>query len=137
MRVIRDLVERELQGLALTGAANIEASACRPDRLRRSPGTTVLAPARARNVTFAIFGGFRKNTLEWRDNSPYLPPCPISHVPVAACRSVGIRTRGRTAARGPKSRGTSPVPRFLGSPSIDRQLEAKPAIPCSPQGDAA
>ncbi len=25
-------------------------------------------------------------------------PCPISHVPVAACRSVGIRTRGRTAA---------------------------------------
>ena len=25
--------------------------------------------------------------------------CPISHVPVAVCRSVGIRTRGRTAAR--------------------------------------
>jgi hypothetical protein len=25
--------------------------------------------------------------------------CPISHVPVAACRLVGIRTRGRTAAR--------------------------------------
>ena len=25
--------------------------------------------------------------------------CPISHVPVAACWSVGIRTRGRTAAR--------------------------------------
>ncbi len=24
--------------------------------------------------------------------------CPISHVPVAVCRSVGIRTRGRTAA---------------------------------------
>ena len=30
---------------------------------------------------------------------PYLPPCPILHVPVAACRSVDIRTRGRTAAR--------------------------------------
>src|SRR5205085_9741149 len=26
--------------------------------------------------------------------------CPISHVPVAACRLVGIRTRGRTAAWG-------------------------------------
>jgi hypothetical protein len=29
----------------------------------------------------------------------YLRPRPISHVPVAVCRSVGIRTRGRTAAR--------------------------------------
>ena len=30
--------------------------------------------------------------------NPYLRRCPISHVPVAVCRSVGIRTRGRTAA---------------------------------------
>jgi hypothetical protein len=29
----------------------------------------------------------------------YVRNCPISHVPVAVCRSVGIRTRGRTAAR--------------------------------------
>lgn len=29
----------------------------------------------------------------------YLHACPISHVPVVACRLVGIRTRGRTAAR--------------------------------------
>ena len=30
----------------------------------------------------------------------YLRTRPISHVPVAVCRSVGIRTRGRTAASG-------------------------------------
>ena len=30
---------------------------------------------------------------------PYVRDRPISHVPVAVCRSVGIRTRGRTAAR--------------------------------------
>src|SRR5580692_10152232 len=30
----------------------------------------------------------------------YFRSCPISHVPVAVCRSVGIRTRGRTAASG-------------------------------------
>ena len=29
----------------------------------------------------------------------YFPFCPISHVPVVVCRSVGIRTRGRTAAK--------------------------------------
>ena len=32
--------------------------------------------------------------------SSYFANCPISHVPVAACRLVGIRTRGRTAAWG-------------------------------------
>jgi hypothetical protein len=29
----------------------------------------------------------------------YFLDCPISHVPVVVCRSVGIRTRGRTAAK--------------------------------------
>jgi hypothetical protein len=38
--------------------------------------------------------------LEPRGASAYLQPRPNSHVPVAACRSVGIRTRGRTAASG-------------------------------------
>lgn len=36
----------------------------------------------------------------------YLRTCPISHVPVVVCQSVGIRTRGRTAAKGRRSRGS-------------------------------
>ncbi len=36
----------------------------------------------------------------------YLRSCPISHVPVVVCQSVGIRTRGRTAAKGRRSRGS-------------------------------
>src|SRR5262245_65324705 len=37
-------------------------------------------------------------------------PCPNSHVPVAVCRSVGIRTRGRVAARGRRGRRGSLLP---------------------------
>ena len=44
--------------------------------------------------------------------------CPISHVPVAVCRSVGSRTKGRPAAWREK-------PKL--SKKSDRQLEAKPA----------
>lgn len=40
-----------------------------------------------------------QKNLATRGHGSYLTPCPISHVPVAACRLVGIRTRGRTAAR--------------------------------------
>src|ERR1700745_891107 len=40
-----------------------------------------------------------KKILVKRVNIAYVRNCPISHVPVAVCRSVGIRTRGRTAAR--------------------------------------
>ena len=60
----------------------------------------------------------------------YLRPRPISHVPVAVCRSVGIRTRGRTAARSEiaKTSGRKPGGRHgRSSENIDRQPEAKPA----------
>ncbi len=68
---------------------------------------------------------------------------PNSHVPVAACRSVGIRTRGRTAARSWRTDGggwispqiTPPgSPQGSCSPNSDRQPEAKPANPESPRG---
>src|ERR1700730_91945 len=53
-------------------------------------------------------------------------PCPISHVPVAVCRSVGIRTRGRTAARSEIAMIARSSDR-LSSETLDRQPEAKPA----------
>src|SRR5262249_51323688 len=48
----------------------------------------------------------------------YFGTCPISHVPVAVCRSVGSGTRGPPVAWGAELLKTS-----------DRQLEAKPAQP--------
>ena len=41
----------------------------------------------------------RELALDCDGRCPYLHPRPYSHVPVAACRSVDIRTRGRTVAR--------------------------------------
>src|SRR6266513_1549497 len=41
----------------------------------------------------------KKNVAKGTQN-PYLQNCPLSHVPVVVCQSVGIRTRGRTAAKG-------------------------------------
>ena len=41
-----------------------------------------------------------KKIVAKRTQKPYLRSCPISHVPVVVCQSVGIRTRGRTAAKG-------------------------------------
>src|SRR5262249_59137481 len=61
----------------------------------------------------------RKKILATARDSDYVAPRPNSHVPVAVCRSVGIRTRGRTAAWGRVS-----LPRHR-----DRQPEAKPAHP--------
>src|SRR4051794_40670012 len=40
-----------------------------------------------------------KKALEIEGNRTYLSPAQHSHVPVAACWSVDIRTRGRTVAR--------------------------------------
>jgi hypothetical protein len=60
-------------------------------------------------------GGSQNNSCIPRKNY-YFRACPISHVPVVACRSVGIRTRGRTAAWGSES--------LL--KKSDRQPEAKP-----------
>ncbi len=51
--------------------------------------------------------------------------CPISHVPVAVCRSVGSRTRGRPAA-------WREEPKL--SKKSDRQPEAKPAHPALSRG---
>ena len=46
---------------------------------------------------FFVFGAFEP--LAMGGDAEYMRPCPISHVPVVVCQSVGIRTRGRTAAR--------------------------------------
>src|SRR5262245_11122401 len=63
----------------------------------------------------------RTKSVAWRGSNHLQNPCPNSHVPVAVCRSVGIRTRGRVAARGKSS--------SLLSSHRDRQPEAKPAQP--------
>ena len=41
-----------------------------------------------------------KKMLRSRIKTLICSSCPISHVPVVVCQSVGIRTRGRTAAKG-------------------------------------
>ena len=46
-----------------------------------------------------------KKILAKQSQNAYVRTCPISHVPVVVCQSVGIRTRGRTAAKGRRSRG--------------------------------
>src|SRR5262245_16707050 len=48
-----------------------------------------------------------KKIVAKQSQNAYLHTCPISHVPVVVCQSVGIRTRGRTAAKGWKNRGSS------------------------------
>src|SRR3981189_224540 len=47
-----------------------------------------------------------KKIVAKRTQNTYFHACPISHVPVVVCQSVGIRTRGRTAAKGWKNRGS-------------------------------
>src|SRR3954452_2951967 len=48
----------------------------------------------------------RKKNVAKQARTTYVHSCPISHVPVVVCQSVGIRTRGRTAAKGRRSRGS-------------------------------
>src|SRR3979411_749563 len=48
-----------------------------------------------------------KKIVAKQTQNPYLQSCPISHVPVVVCQSVGIRTRGRTAAKGRRTEGRS------------------------------
>ena len=66
--------------------------------------------------------------LDTRDESLMCASCPISHVPVAVCRSVGIRTRGRTAAWSEIAK-TSCLRSSVAPKPLDRQPEAKPAHP--------
>jgi len=61
------------------------------------------------------------------------PFCPISHVPVAVCRSVGSRTRGRPAAEDNELLSQREVS-FL--KTSDRQPEAKPAHSALSRGRA-
>ena len=56
----------------------------------------------------------------------YGSACPISHVPVVACQLVGIRTRGRTAARISRQ--------VWGGAIINWQPEAKTGAPRFPRG---
>src|SRR3954468_8394141 len=48
----------------------------------------------------------RKKNVAKQARTTYVHSCPISHVPVVVCQSVGIRTRGRTAPKGRRSRGS-------------------------------
>ena len=54
--------------------------------------------AAARTAKFARYVSLKPKRLRLSARMDYFDDCPISHVPVAVCRSVGIRTRGRTAA---------------------------------------
>src|SRR5262249_50064328 len=79
----------------------------------------------------------RKKFVAKQSQKDYFPTCPISHVPVVVCRSVGIRTRGRTAA---KSKGPSISLKRCATRSLlicnrDRQPEANRRTPLS-TGDA-
>jgi hypothetical protein len=61
----------------------------------------------------------------------YVRSCPISHVPVVVCQSVGIRTRGRTAAKGRRSRGSleNLLWRYCGRPaSLSRDALMKATL---------
>ena len=62
----------------------------------------------------------------------YLRNCPISHVPVAVCRSVGIRTRGRTAAR--SEIGRSQGLRSLAAPNTRPAAGGETGEPRSQRG---
>ncbi len=67
----------------------------------------------------------------------YLRSCPISHVPVVVCQSVGIRTRGRTAAKGRRSRGSlANLLRDLSLPEILREASIS-LQGCLDEGDFA
>src|SRR5262245_45232836 len=102
------------------------ASAPQPAFLSRD--STSIARGRALNgfrtfLTPNALGVVRLRTkpVAWCGSNRLQNPCPNSHVPVAVCRSVGIRTRGRVAARGKSG--------SLFSSHRDRQPEAKPAQP--------
>ena len=58
----------------------------------------------------------RKKKLRSQFQKYYFLDCPISHVPVVVCRSVGIRTRGRTAAKEEKPERLSQETRHLKAP---------------------
>ncbi len=63
--------------------------------------------AHVRKHTLGKFSLSLKKFLRSRSQNAYLRTCPISHVPVVVCQSVGIRTRGRTAAKGRRTEGRS------------------------------
>ena len=83
-------------------------------------------------------GKTRKSPCDPRPSTLF-SVCPISHVPVAACWSVGIRTRGRTAARDMGSLSGDGYPRGK-NPGLKPSPEQRPAAggetgePRSPRG---
>jgi hypothetical protein len=105
------------------------------------PGVRHAGPPAARRSHAPKSEGGRKKHLN-RRSVARISRSPNSHVPVAACWSVGIRTRGRTAARGLEDgwRGRISLKSRLPGldraphPDTDRQPEAKPANPESPRG---
>lgn len=76
------------------------------------------------------FYSLHGNGLASRIDYPYTPPCPYSHVPVVACWSVDLRTRGRKNA---SRRGS----RAMAQPSMNGPAAGgEPAAPPE-AGDAA
>src|SRR5450432_3451545 len=72
-----------------------------------------------------------KKIVAKRNQKPYFQPCPISHVPVVVCQSVGIRTRGRTAAKGRRTEGRSSQPRLESPASLSRDAVEGLFAPCN------
>src|SRR5712691_2605608 len=77
------------------GETSIGNSRTLAERRRRAPSPHLKKFA----ARFGVGGEDSKKILVKCSPIAYVRNCPISHVPVAVCRSVGIRTRGRTAAR--------------------------------------
>jgi hypothetical protein len=86
----------------------------------------VTSPASARGV----LNRQGPKRLASRGECPYRPACPISHVPVVACWSVDLRTRGRKNASRRGSRATAPPP--MNGPAAGGEPAAPPEA-----GDAA
>jgi hypothetical protein len=87
-----------MQGIFFLCATPNRSSRSRPKAsatLRRHAPSSSLKTFAATRVARERF----EKILAMRLHIAYVRDCPISHVPVAVCRSVGIRTRGRTAAR--------------------------------------
>lgn len=72
-----------------------------------------------------------KKYVAQRTQNTYFPLCPISHVPVVVCQSVGIRTRGRTAAKGRRSRGSLKPLGFKRPAPLSRDAVEGDFAPCN------
>src|SRR5437868_14953787 len=82
----------------------------------------------ARKQLLGKFASSLKKNVANQTQKSYFRSCPISHVPVVVCQSVGIRTRGRTAAKGMKNRGSL---QFGRPASLSRDAVEGFSTPCN------